>query len=254
MRRFVLASASLVCLSLPLAACGSTTPAGPPGFGDASTDTGAHDATVDSSLDSTATTPDAGAGDATLPDGAAVPDAAFDASTVCVLSAASTLPHVHVVFTSSTCVFTLAEAAAKVTFTYDLVVDQDVPGFVPASPYPYGSNAANLALTETVAGAGQSYCVCDLGLPVAECPTGDGGFAAPGDGGICAPITIPAGTYHRTFSWDGRNWTGPSDYGNPEGPPFPAGDYTLTVASAAGSLGDAGSLSVVGAFRVRLIP
>ena len=32
-----------------------------------------------------------------------------------------------------------------------------------------------------------------------------------------------------SFEWDGRNWTGPSDFDNPKGDPFPPGSYTLTV-------------------------
>jgi len=44
------------------------------------------------------------------------------------------------------------------------------------------------------------------------------------------------GTYARTFTWDGVNWTGPSDTGNPKGAPFPPGDYTLTVSTTPGTL------------------
>lgn len=31
------------------------------------------------------------------------------------------------------------------------------------------------------------------------------------------------------FEWDGRNWTGPSDFGNPKGKAFPAGEFTVLV-------------------------
>lgn len=195
---------------------------------------------------------DGPAADAPLDDGQAQPDA----PTTCVLEQSSTLPHVHIAFTSTQCVFTLAQAAAGVTFTYDLVVDQDVPDFVPGKPYWYGSNAANLVLDEQVSGGGQGYCLCDQGLPLPQCPTEDGGLGMVPNSptGPCPAVTIPAGTYHRSFHWDGRNWTGPSDTGNPEGAPFPAGDYTFEVSTAAGSVGDAGMLSALGRFRVRLVP
>jgi hypothetical protein len=41
--------------------------------------------------------------------------------------------------------------------------------------------------------------------------------------------TAFGGTYGLSFEWDGRNWTGPSDYGHPKGTPFPPGGYTLLV-------------------------
>ena len=31
------------------------------------------------------------------------------------------------------------------------------------------------------------------------------------------------------FAWCGRNWTGPSDFANPVGDPFPPGTYTFEV-------------------------
>ena len=49
-------------------------------------------------------------------------------------------------------------------------------------------------------------------------------------------VTLHAGTYANTFSWSGRNWSGPSDVSNPMGAAFPAGDYPLTV-SAKGTHG-----------------
>lgn len=32
-----------------------------------------------------------------------------------------------------------------------------------------------------------------------------------------------------SMPWDGRNWSGPSDYMIPKGPPFPRGEYKLAV-------------------------
>ena len=58
---------------------------------------------------------------------------------------------------------------------------------------------------EQLAGNGQSYCLCDTGL----C----GPASLP-------PVTLRAGNYAGAFSWDGKNWNGPSDTDNPKGAPF----------------------------------
>jgi hypothetical protein len=71
-----------------------------------------------------------------------------------------------------------------------------------------------LIVFEKLEGAGQTYCICDEGL-----------CAPPAD----TPVTLSAGTYVTTFAWDGKNWLGPSDTGNPKGPAFPPGKYTLTL-------------------------
>jgi hypothetical protein len=41
--------------------------------------------------------------------------------------------------------------------------------------------------------------------------------------------TVKKGTYTHSFEWDGRNGTGPSDFGNPRGKPFPAGTYDVII-------------------------
>ncbi len=241
-----------------LSACGSTTAmAHDAGASDGRTatsvtDTGARDsARRDVSSDAARPRPGADAGEAGL----------GDAPASCVLDTTSTLPHVHIDFESTRCVFTLAQAAAKISIAYDLIVDQDVPGFQLTSAYspPYystGASTGDLAISEVLSGGGQQYCLCDEGLGPATCPTSDGGTTAPpaGTSGPCPPITIPAGTYPRVFTWDGRNWNGPSDTGNPEGAPFPAGDYELAVTTDPGSIGDAGDLRATGTFLVRLVP
>jgi hypothetical protein len=194
------------------------------------------------------------------------PDALLDAlldqessSTSCDIVDTSTLPHVHVQFPAPVCVFTVAQAQAGITIPYDVVVDEDVPGFAPAPyPYPYSvRDVANLALTAVLSGGGQSYCVCDEGLPLPSCPVGDGGYT-PAYGSLstdaCAPVTIPHGTYSMTFTWDGRNWNGPSDTANEEGRLFPAGDYQLAVSTAPGSVGDAGGAQATGKMTIHLLP
>jgi len=54
----------------------------------------------------------------------------------------------------------------------------------------------------------------------------DFGLAPPPKGTV---KSLNKGTYAHIFTWDGRNWTGPSDFGNPKGKPFPAGAYDVTV-------------------------
>jgi hypothetical protein len=174
----------------------------------------------------------------------------------CSPVATSTLPGVHIDFHPSQCEFDLAQARAGITIDYDLVVDHDVIGFAPAKPYWYGADAANLVLDARLAGGSQAYCLCDQGLPYPQCPTSDGKLtpAPTNQGGACGPITVPAGVYHRTFTWDGVNWDGPSDTDNPKGAAFPAGDYTLTVATGTGSIGTATDLGATASLVIRLIP
>jgi len=173
----------------------------------------------------------------------------------CVLEAASSLPHVHIVSKATHCIFSVAAARAGISIPYDVVIDEDVPGFAPVQPYPYGTNVSSLFVTEMLRGGSQSYCVCDRGLPYASCPLSDGGTFYP-NGAICEPTTLKKGVYPRAFTWDGVNWTGPSDTGNPKGAPFPPGDYTLTIASTPGTVaGDAsaGPLAASAKLLVRLV-
>jgi hypothetical protein len=170
----------------------------------------------------------------------------------CVLEESSSLPHVRITFTTASCVFTLAQAQAGISIAYDVVVDQDVADFRPATPYPYGADIANLDLNEILDGNSQHYCFCDQGLPYPTCPNGDGGLVPFGT--HCDTVTIPAGIYHRTFTWDGHNWYGPSDTFNQKGPLFPAGNYELAITTSPGSIGDAGGLQAKARTRVRLVP
>ncbi|MBV9946818.1 MAG: hypothetical protein JOZ69_08225 [Myxococcales bacterium] len=182
----------------------------------------------------------------------------------CPLDGSSTLPHVHFASSSTlpagSCTFTLAQARAGIAIAYDLVVDDDVPGFAPDVPYSYGADDANLAISEILSGGGQRYCVCDKGLPYRSCPDIDGGRTYTIDAGPCPAVTIPAGTYHRVFAWDGHNWSGPSDTFNPKGALFPAGDYELDLSTAPGTIGDAGDAgdagvaTATGRVTIHLVP
>lgn len=129
----------------------------------------------------------------------------------------STLPGVRICFPPQQTSFTLAEAQAGVEFQYDVIVDADLDDLQP-EPGDGGScdepDASGLYTLGRVEGADDSYCVCDVGL----CPCCD--FPV---------ITLLAGTYPDTFAWNGVNWGGPSDTNTPFGPPFPPGDYTVTI-------------------------
>jgi len=113
--------------------------------------------------------------------------------------------------------FTLAEAAQGVKLEYKITVAQDFSGVI---PLPHGPSAAEpagasgLHPREMIAGNEQVYCLMDFGL--APPPTG-------------TERVLKKGSYAHSFAWDGRNWTGPSDFGNPKGKPFPAGTYDVTV-------------------------
>jgi len=112
--------------------------------------------------------------------------------------------------------FTLAEAAAGVPLNYEIDVAKDFTGAV--TPLDTGSGmragASGLAPFYRIYGNGQSYSLFDMGL------------GPPPD---YASHPISEGRYPAEFTWDGRNWSGPSDTQLPMGPPFPPGEYTLEV-------------------------
>lgn len=124
------------------------------------------------------------------------------------------------------CAFTVAEAAAGVSFPYTVRIEEDIADVV--SDGDEGgcrqgtSDGFPVWIEETVTGGDESYCICDSGLCVPEEPT---------------PATWEAGDYERTFEWDGVNWNGPSDTVNPKGEAFPPGEYTVTL-RASGTAGE----------------
>jgi hypothetical protein len=168
-----------------------------------------------------------------------------DAPVNCASTSQSDLSGAHVTIDSSRCVFTLAEAAAGITIGYDVVIDAAIPGIV-SNPQDDGhcgrADASGLIPFASLAGGmAQRYCMCDVGL----CPTPSG-----------SPVTLVAGRYAHSFQWDGRNWTGPSDTARPEGAPFPAGTYTLTVSAVGTQPADGASVpfSVMGTLTITLVP
>jgi hypothetical protein len=189
--------------------------------------------------------------------------------TNCILSNTSTIPHVRVEFPSQPCAFTLRQAEGGIRFRYDVVIDEDVPGYTSRTSnsgvlmYP-GESVANLQVAAVVQGGTQRYCVCDQGGPPRFCPLEDGGVSYRNFDTPCTPITLKKGTHHESWpssyegpiAWHGRNWDGPSDTGNPEGAPFPPGDYTLKIAIAGQITDDGGTtdVDVDAEFLVRLVP
>jgi hypothetical protein len=174
------------------------------------------------------------------------PDAAagVDAPVNCASTSQSNLSGAHITIDSSRCVFTLAEAAAGITIAYDVVIDAAIPGIVSNAQddsHCGTADASGLIPFASVSGAGQRYCMCDVGLCPARSPS---------------PVTLVAGRYAHSFQWDGRNWTGPSDTSRPEGAPFPAGTYTLTVSAVGSQPADGASapFSVMGTLPITLVP
>lgn len=118
------------------------------------------------------------------------------------------------------CEFSLAELSSGVSLDYTVLIESsDVE--VWSEPLDAGQCArpdeSGLALQERVQGNGQSWCVCDEG----RCMGSEPEFRP-----------LDPGTYAGAIEWDGRNWFGPSDFGNPPGDPFPPGDYLFVVRAA----------------------
>ena len=137
----------------------------------------------------------------------------------CVMTLESSIDGVSIQFLGSTCFWTQAQAAAGISVPYEVTIDTNVPGVV-ALPQDAGAcgqkGPSGLIVFERLQGNEQSYCLCDTGLCM---------------GPDMTPQTLVPGFWNHEFEWDGVNWFGPSDFGNPKGPPFPPGDYELTVSA-----------------------
>ena len=128
----------------------------------------------------------------------------------------STLPGVHFDLSGNHCRYTRAEVAAGIVLVYRTVVDAPLAGTVqqtlsPARCDPGDPSGLNVELN--VGGGSQGFCWCDCGL---------------GMGGT-VHTSLVLGSYTNALRWDGTNWDGPSDTGNPHGAPFPTGTYQFTV-------------------------
>lgn len=113
--------------------------------------------------------------------------------------------------------FKVDEVAKGIKITYKVVIAKDIEGMMPS---PFGpsfhepAGPSGLHPREKIFGNGQLYALLDFGLAFPP---------------KIKPRTLKKGTYTHTFDWDGRNWTGPSDTGNPKGKPFPPGTYELSI-------------------------
>ena len=170
----------------------------------------------------------------------ATPDAVQPdtAPPVCALQSTSNLPGASIEFTSTECVFTLAQAQAGIDILYNVVVEQDLNDITPHSQVTCGNkpDGTNLLPFGCLTGGNQKYCPWDYGPPCHSDQVG----------------TVKKGVYPGDFHWTGMNFSGPSDTGQKPGPAFPAGDYTLEV-SAIGSYAGA-PYEVSSTYLVRLLP
>lgn len=123
-------------------------------------------------------------------------------------------------FLQSSYTFTLAQANAGIQIPYQIIIGENIDTIYASSQMqcPGQPDSSGLIPHEILSGNGQQYCVCDEGY----CLSLDTGV-------ISESIK---GTYHETFSWQGHNWNGPSDYNAPIGPSFPAGTYFLKISVA----------------------
>jgi hypothetical protein len=147
-----------------------------------------------------------------------------DAGGSCIVGFSSTLYGAALLFDDAPCSYSLADVAAGIEIPYHEQIDTPI-GWLHPAPGDAGGcqqpDEAGLIVSYTIAGGGQSYCLCDTGL--------------------CAPQTFitsaAVGNYDHQIAWDGRNWYGPSDTGNPKGAPFPVGTYTVTLTAAGAAEG-----------------
>ena len=138
----------------------------------------------------------------------------------------SDLPGVSLRFVDAPCALSLAQAAQGVRVKYEVVVEAPPEG-VPRAVWPRPQDAggcglpgdSGLIVFEQVQGEQRRWCLCDTGL-----------CQAPEE----LYVELTPGAYPGEFVWDGVEWEGPSDFGNPPGAPFPAGAGYEFVLSAKG--------------------
>lgn len=140
----------------------------------------------------------------------------------CGVTSESSLAGVSIEFTAERCSWTLDEVAGGITIPYVISITEEQE-IMPQSQQNGCDEpgVSGMRQQETVFGGDQSWCICDVGLCNGE----------------PLMVDLVAGDYDFAVSWDGVNWTGPSDFGNPKGEPFPPGEYTVQV-RALGTAGD----------------
>jgi hypothetical protein len=163
-----------------------------------------------------------GGGGSGASSGSSSSSGSFDGGPPCeVTGVTGTIPGVTLSISSSRCVYKVGEAAE---FTYEVTTDSTVPpieikagsGCGPctkASEDPLSLTSYQIGGTAP-GGQSQNYCLCDVGCCLPE---------------EADTIMLPATTVSDKIQWSGRNWSGPSDTGNPEGDFFLPGKYGVNV-------------------------
>lgn len=142
----------------------------------------------------------------------------------CEVKYEGAIPGAKLDLSKTPCVFSISQAGGTFALPYDVIVKAATPlwntdpnaGQCPPQNV-FGGVATFVTLEGLGDGTPQKWCLCDVGL-----------CAPPKD--ISYTATTP-GTYTHAFTWDGKNFQGPSDTNQQPGAPFPPGQYTLTVKS-----------------------
>jgi hypothetical protein len=118
------------------------------------------------------------------------------------------------------CVFTLEQARQGITFRYEVVIERDIAGFE-TGPQDEGCclqpGLSTLYAFPEISGGGQRYAGLDWG----NCDCAHRGRVK--------LVRLKKGRYPEAFSWNGANWSGPSDTNRPQGVAFPPGTYKFEV-------------------------
>lgn len=138
----------------------------------------------------------------------------------CGVFATSPVEGLRIEMPPQPCVLTLEQARQGITFRYEVVIEREIAGFV-TGPQDDGCclkpGFSTLYAFPQIIGGGQRYAGVDWG----NCD--------------CAHrsrvklVRLKKGRYPESFSWNGVNWSGPSDTNRPRGAPFPPGTYKFEV-------------------------
>lgn len=162
----------------------------------------------------------------------------------CEVTQSSNLDGVRLQLDDGGCVFSLAEAAEGISFSYSLHVAHNVAGIVspPADAGSCGAKSVGgLEVLEFVLGEQRRFCECDY----VDC-------MAPDE----EAVTLVPGTYESSFRWPGVEWDGESDTMTPYGPAFPVGSYRVEIVMTGRQPSDGGSSAfrVVTTLPIRIVP
>ncbi len=128
----------------------------------------------------------------------------------------------QLVIPAQRCSFTQAEALAGIDIAYQVVTKAAVDSVFPepldqgGCSTPDDSGLIVFEELDSTTGGTEHYCLCDTGLCAATEPEA---------------VTVPAGTFDKTFQWGGRDFNGPSDTGQEPGAAFPPGLYVLRLSA-----------------------